>query len=169
MKNLPYPILIPLIAPVLFIALLYQCNREPERIVVTDTTQLDRVRDSASYAASVQRANYEQRLSELKPVRDTLYRTITKWRDRPVITIQDQADSCCEVGFQYMIAYEATSAALAACDTLQRTELFRVVTDSTALMDERRAHEKSVKRERLKGSVKAVVGFVVGVFVGRGL
>jgi hypothetical protein len=36
-------------------------------------------------------------------------------------------------------------------------------------MDERRAHEKSVKRERLKGSVKAVVGFVVGVFVGRGV
>jgi hypothetical protein len=169
MKNLPYPILIPLIAPLLLIALLYQCNREPERIVVNDTTQLDRVRDSASYAASIQRANYEQRLSELKPVRDTLYRTIDRWRDRPVITIQDQADSCCEVGFQYMAAYEVASAALAACDTLQRTELFRVVTDSTALMDERRAHEKSVKRERLKGSVKAVFGFVVGVFVGRGL
>jgi hypothetical protein len=169
MKNLPYPILLPLIAPALLIALLYQCNREPERIVVTDTTQLDRVRDSASYAASIQRANYEQRLSELKPVHDTLYRTIERWRDRPVITIQDQADSCCEVGFQYMIAYEATSAALAACDTLQRTELFRVVTDSTALMNERRAHEKSVKRERTKGTLKAIGSFVVGVFVGRGL
>jgi hypothetical protein len=68
-----------------------------------------------------------------------------------------------------MTAYEATSAALAACDTLQRTELFRVVTDSTALMDERRAHEKSVKRERTKGTLKAIGSFVVGVFVGRGL
>jgi hypothetical protein len=172
MKNLPYPILLPLIAPLLLIALLYQCNRQPETIRVTDTTQLDRVRDSASYAASIQRANYEQRLSELKPVRDTLYRTITKWKDRPVITEADRCDSCCEVGFQYMIAYEATSAALAACDTLQRTQEIVIQTDSTLLkmLHNTIAQErKNVAKERQKGTLKAIGSFVVGVFVGRGL
>jgi hypothetical protein len=165
MKHLPS-----LLIAALLIALLYQCNREPQVQVVTDTTQLDRVRDSASVAASIQRANYEMRLSELKPVRDTLYRTITKWRDRPVITIQDQADSCCEVGFQYMIAYEATSIALAACDTLQRTQEIVIQTDSTLLKmlhNTIATERKNVAKERRKGTLKAIGSFVVGVFVGR--
>jgi hypothetical protein len=167
MKHLPY-----LLTPLLLISLLYQCNREPQRIVVTDTTAIQRVKDSASVAASIQRANYEQRLSELKPVRDTLYRTITKWRDRPVITEADRCDSCCEVGFQYMIAYEATSAALAACDTLQRTQEIVIQTDSTLLkmLHNTIAQErKNVVKERRKGTRNAIVSFVVGVFVGRGL
>lgn len=167
MKHLPH-----LLTPLLLIALLYQCNREPAVRTVTDTTQLDRVRDSASYAASIQRANYEQRLQELKPVRDTLYRTIERWRDRLVITIQDQADSCCEVGFQYMIAYEATTAALAACDTLQRTQEIVIQTDSTLLKmlhNTIATERKNVAKERRKGTWKAIGSFVVGVFVGRGL
>lgn len=172
MKHLPYSIFLPLIAPVLVIVLLYQCNREPQVQIVTDTTQLDRVRDSASVAASIQRANYEQRLAELKPVRDTLYRTITKWRTRPVVTEADRCDSCCEVGFQYMIAYEATSAALAACDTLQGTQQIVIQTDSTLLkmLHNTIAQErKNVAKERRKGTWNAIGSFVVGVFVGRGL
>jgi hypothetical protein len=166
MKHLPY-----LLSAALLIALLYQCNRQPETIRVTDTTQLDRVRDSVSVAASIQRANYEQRLSELKPVHDTLYRTITKWRDRHVITEADRCDSCCEVGFQYMIAYEATSAALAACDTLQRTQEIVIQTDSTLLKmlhNTIATERKNVAKERRKGTWKAIGSFVVGVFVGRG-
>jgi hypothetical protein len=167
MKHLPY-----LLSAALLIALLYQCNREPAVRTITDTTQLDRVRDSASYAASVQRANYETRLRELEPVRDTLLRTITKWRDRPVITEADRCDSCCEVGFQYMIAYESASAALAACDTLQRTQEIVIQTDSTLLKmlhNTIATERKNVAKERRKGTWKAIGSFVVGVFVGRGV
>lgn len=165
MKHLPH-----LLTPLLLIALLYQCSRQPETIRVTDTTQLDRVRDSASVAASIQRANYETRLKELKPVRDTLYRTITKWKDRPVITEADRCDSCCEVGFQYMIAYEATSAALAACDTLQQAQEVVIETDSTLLKmlhNTIATERKSVAKERRKGTLKAIGSFVVGFIAGR--
>jgi ribonuclease HI len=70
-----------------------------------------------------------------------------------------------------MIAYEATSAALAACDTLQRTQEIVIQTDSTLLrmLHNTIAQErKNVAKERRKGTLKAIGSFVVGFLAGRG-
>jgi hypothetical protein len=96
-------------------------------------------------------------------IRDTLVQVVTRWKERVVVTEADHCDSCCEVGFAYMIAYEACTTELAATDKLVLILDTIVTIDSTALVQAR----KEVVKEKRKGKLNAALAFIIGFFAGK--
>jgi regulatory protein YycI of two-component signal transduction system YycFG len=143
----------------ILLALLFIERKEPSQY------QNSFIRDSLQNELELQRCEYELKLKERDTVRITLYETITKWKDKPVETEADRCDSCCEVGEQYKIAYEACENALSACDTLQNTQQVVIEYDSTALIlayEQIEIEQKNVKKQKRRGNIKGIIGFVVG-------
>lgn len=146
MKNLPYLII------AILLALLFLKDSPPdyERIEL----EYDLTEARASYAAVSDRH---------ETIRDTIDRVLIRWRDRPVHSESDRRDSTEEIGMAYKIAFTSCEVALRACDTLQIIQGAVISYDSTEVVKLRR----QVKRERTKGNLKGIGGFVLGFLAGR--
>lgn len=146
MKNLPYLII------AILLALLFLKDSPPdyERIEL----EYDRKRAIEAYTLAA---------GSHDTTRDTVDRVLIRWRDRPVQSESDRRDSTEEIGMAYKIAFTSCEVALRACDTLQIIQGAVISYDSTEVVKLRR----QVKRERTKGNLKGIGGFVLGFLAGR--
>ena len=134
-------------------------------VVVRDCqpTKPDYERFELQYDLNQARASYAAIADHHDTIRDTIDRVLIRWRDKPARSEFDRRDSTEEIGMAYKIAFTSCEVALRACDTLQIIQRDVIKYDSTEVVKLR----KQVKRERIKGDVKGIVGFVLGFLAGR--